>query len=63
MYENFNSNKPYRAPSASEINSRVREQEKQLSLMNARLHNGSSEENVKKTSRIVAMSFCEPRSW
>ena len=49
MYENFNSNNQYRAPRASEINNRVREQEKQMALMNARLHKGSSEENVKKT--------------
>jgi hypothetical protein len=42
MYENFASNTNYRAQSASEINLRVREQEKQLALMNALLHRQSS---------------------
>ena len=44
MYENFNSNSSThnRAQSASEITLRVREQEKQLALMNALLQRNSS---------------------
>ena len=42
MYENFENHNNYRAHSASEINTRVRQQEKQLALMNALLRKDSS---------------------
>jgi len=42
MNELFNYDKNYRAPSASEINLRVRQEEKQMALMNALLNRDSS---------------------
>jgi hypothetical protein len=51
MNENFNYEKNYRAPSASEINIRVRQEEKQMALMNAllkRRSSGGSSDALKK---------------
>ena len=52
MNENFNDEKNYRAPSAAEINFRVRQEEKQMALMNALFHrrsSGGSSDALKKT--------------
>ncbi len=43
MFENYDTNNSnYRAQTASEINLRVKHEEKQMALMNAQLHGSSS---------------------
>ena len=65
MFYTMNSNDTYHPTHAGEIEIQARAEEKKMALL-AALYKGMDRKPQRRTnrqSRIVAMSFCEPRSW